>query len=130
VIVPTQAVINLSAEQEKCSHLKVKRFPVETKAKTPATWEWVQAFMAHSSPHLGALACFMFLTGARISEALALTWADVDLPAGKALVKQTKIGAERLRHFIMQGDDGRFFPVFVGERALQAMVHFHFHVVA
>lgn len=27
-------------------------------------------------------------------------------------------------------EDRRFFPVFIGERALRAMVHFHFHVVA
>lgn len=98
VIVPTQAIINHAAELELCSHVKMKRFPVERKERTPATWEWVQAFMAHSSPHLGALACFMFLTGARVSEALALTWENVDLVAGKALVSQTKIGAERRAH--------------------------------
>lgn len=97
-IIPTQAIINHAAELEKCHHLKVKRFPVETKERTPATWEWVQAFMAYSSPHLGALACFMFLTGARISEALAVTWNDVELGAGKALIRQTKIGAERRAH--------------------------------
>ena len=32
--------------------------------------------------------------------------------------------------FIMTHTDGRFFPVFVGERAVQAMLHFHFNVVA
>lgn len=26
--------------------------------------------------------------------------------------------------------DWRYFPVFIGERAIQAMVHFHFNVVA
>lgn len=97
-IIPTQAIINHAAGLELCPPIRVKRFPVETKVKEPATWEWVQAFMAHSSPHLGALACFMFLTGARISEALRLTWDDVDLPAGKALVKQTKVGSERRAH--------------------------------
>ena len=40
-----------------------------------------------------------------------------------------KIGAERLRHFIMQNDDGRFFPVFVGQEAMQEGIHFHFSVV-
>lgn len=40
-----------------------------------------------------------------------------------------KIGAERLRHFIMQNDEGRFFPVFVGPEALQEGIHFHFNVV-
>lgn len=40
-----------------------------------------------------------------------------------------KIGAERLRHFIMQNDAGRWFPVFVGQEALQEGIHFHFNVV-
>lgn len=98
VIVPTQAIINFAAEMDLCSHLKVKRFPVVTKRKEPATWEWVQAFMAVSSPHLGGLACFMFLTGARISEAIAVRWRDVDLNSRRALIKQTKIGDERRAH--------------------------------
>jgi integrase len=78
--------------------LKVERFPVVTKSKEPATWKWVQSFMAEASPHMGALACFMFLTGARISEALSVTWADVDFQTRKALIRQTKIGDERRAH--------------------------------
>lgn len=35
-----------------------------------------------------------------------------------------------LTYFLQRTNDGRFFPVFVGERALHAMVHFHFNVVA
>lgn len=98
VIVPTQAIINHAASLELCKHLKVKRFPVETKKKTPATWEWVQAFMKHANPHLGALCCFMFLTGARVSEAVNLLWRDVDLSAATALIRQTKVGKEREAH--------------------------------
>jgi hypothetical protein len=40
-----------------------------------------------------------------------------------------KIGAERLRHFIMQSDEGRWFPVFVGQEAMQEGIQFHFNVV-
>lgn len=98
VIVPTMAVINHAAEAELCPHLKMKRFAVEKKVKEPATWMWVQAFQSAASPHLGALACFMFLTGARISEALALKWTDVDFSTRSALIRQTKIGAERSAH--------------------------------
>jgi len=97
VIVPTQAIVNFAAEMDLCRHLKVKRFPVVTKRKEPATWEWVQAFMAEASPHLGALACFMFLTGARISEALDVRWEDVDLSARRATVRQGKLGGEERR---------------------------------
>lgn len=98
VIVPTQAIINHAAGLELCRHLKVERFPVTTKSKEAVTWPWVEKFMAVASPHLGALACFMFLTGARVSEALAVRWEDVDLHERKALIKQTKIGAERRAH--------------------------------
>lgn len=98
VIVPTQAIINHAAESELCSKISVKRFPVSPKIKKPATWEWVQAFMAASPPHLAGLACFMFLTGARVSEALALQWSDVDLKGRKALIRQTKTASERMAH--------------------------------
>jgi integrase len=98
VIVPTQAIINHAAELGLCPRLKVARFPVETKRKKPATWEWVQAFMAHANPHLAALCCFMFLTGARVTEAINVRWEDVDLVKRKALIRQTKVGAERWAH--------------------------------
>lgn len=97
VIVPTQAIINHAASLDLCPHLKVKRFPVVSESKQPATAEWIEAFMAHSSPHLGALACFMFLTGARITEALNVRWADVDLTARRAWIRQGKTGGDRRR---------------------------------
>ena len=81
-----------------CAPIKVERFPVSSKVKKPATWKWVHTFMANSSPHLGALCAFMFLTGARIGEALALTWEDVSLPEARALIRQTKTNAERRPH--------------------------------
>jgi integrase len=98
VIVPTQAIINHAASMELCPRLSVPRFPVTKREKEPATWQWIQEFMAHANPHIGALACFMFLTGARISEALDVRWEDVDLPARKVLIRQTKVGAERRAH--------------------------------
>lgn len=97
VIVPTQAVINHAAEMELCPKIRVKRYPVVSVEREPVTWEWVQAFMAVAPPHLGALACFMFMTGARISEALAVTWADVDLAARKASIRMGKLGGEQRR---------------------------------
>ena len=98
IIVPTQAIINHAAELELCRPLKVTRFQSETKKKKPITWRWVQSFMAHSNPHLGALCCFMFLTGARVSEAINVLWKDVDLGARRVLIRQTKVGSERYAH--------------------------------
>lgn len=94
VIVPTLAVINYAADLDMCAPVRAKRFPEPKKTKEPATREWVAAFMAHSSPHLGALACFMFSTGARISEAIAVTWGAVDMTAGKVQITMGKAGGE------------------------------------
>jgi integrase len=97
-IVPAQAIINHAASHEMCAYIRVERFPVIKKAKTPATWEWVQAFMAHAKkPNLAALACLMFLTGARISQALAVEWTDVDFRGRKVRIAATA-----------KGDDDRF----------------------
>jgi len=97
-IVPTQAIINHAAEHELCPFIRVKRFPVIKKVKSPADWEWVQAFMAHAKkPNLAALCCLMYLTGARISQALAIDWKDVDFKARKVRIAATN-----------KGDDDRF----------------------
>jgi integrase len=96
VIVPTQAVINHCAELEMCPPLRARRFPEPVKTKEPATLAWVEDFMAHASPHLGALALFMYATGARISEALNVTWGDIDLQSARVRIVMGKAGgAER-----------------------------------
>lgn len=43
--------------------------------------------------------------------------------------KYPEANNDGLNYFLQRTEDGRFFPVFVGERALQRMVHFHFNVV-
>jgi len=102
VIVPMQAIINHCAEMALCPHLKMKRFKVESKIKKPVTLEWIEAFRTHATrPDIAALAVFMFATGARISEALALQWDDLNFKDKTALIKQTKIGNERKAHLPM-----------------------------
>jgi integrase len=90
---PAMAVINFCAESELCPPIRVKRFKAETKAKDPATLEWITDFAAASpdNPHLAAFPHFMYLTGARPGEATALQWDDVDLKARTALIRQNKV---------------------------------------
>lgn len=95
-ITPAVAIINCCAEDGMCSPIKVKRFKTEHKIKEPATLEWVNAFVANAGPHVGALCMFMFMTGARVGEAIALRWEDVDLEKRTALIRQTKVGVERV----------------------------------
>lgn len=90
-IAPAQAIVNFCAENELCSPIKVKKFKAEPKEKEPATLEWVQEFMAHAQPHLGAYALFMFLTGCRPSEALAVDRdRDLNLQKATVIIRQTK----------------------------------------
>lgn len=92
-IVPAQAVINHCAERNLCAHIRVKRFTVVRNRKPAVTWEWVQAFMAHAvKPNLAGLACLMYLTGARISQALKIKWADVDFKGRRVLIRGTLKG--------------------------------------
>jgi hypothetical protein len=50
--------------------------------------------------------------------------------ARKAIAKYPGIAEnQNLRYIIHQLDDGRYIPVFLGQEAIQAGVHFRFHVV-
>lgn len=105
-IVPTQAIINHAAEEEKCPYIRVKRFPVVRKRKPAATWEWVQAFMAHATkPNLAGLACLMFLTGARITQALSVRWEDVDFKERRVLIRGTLKGGGEPDRFARLPDE-------------------------
>lgn len=99
VLTPTLAVINHCAELQLCQPLRMKRLKIDTKIKKPVTLEWINAFRAAAErPDIGALALFMFATGARISEAFAVRWHDVDLKARTVLIRQSKLGNERIAH--------------------------------
>jgi integrase len=95
---PAQAVINFAAESELCSPIRVKRFKIDAKVKEPVTLEWLEPFMANANPAIAALALFMFLTGARIGEAVAVQWEDVSLNGCTVLIRQSKVSTERVSH--------------------------------
>jgi hypothetical protein len=98
VIVPTIAVINHAARSKLCSRLMVQRYEEDAKVKEPATLEWVTRFRATAKPHLGAMVLFMYLTGARPGEAVAVQWDDVDLDKRTVLIRETKLSKERVAH--------------------------------
>lgn len=101
-IVPTAAAINYASSLGWCDPIRVKRFNFTAKKKIPADLSWVDAFAIQATedglPHLAALCLFMFATGARVGEATALTWADVDLSAAVATINQTKTEYVRDAH--------------------------------
>ena len=97
-IVPAVAVINHAAKRNLCNRIRVERYDEETKVKDPATLEWVERFRTEAGPHLGAMALFMYLTGARVGEAVDVQWDDIDLTAATVKIRQTKVNAERVSH--------------------------------
>jgi len=99
VITPTLAVINHCAELQLCQPLRMKRLKIDTKVKKPVTLEWINAFRAAADrTDVGVLSLFMFATGARVSEAFAVRWEDIDLRKRTVLIRQTKLGNERTAH--------------------------------
>jgi len=95
VISPVQAIINHNAERGLCQHIRIKRFAVPKHQPENVSLEWLEKFMESASPHLAAFACFMAMTGARVSEAIRLEWRDVDLGERTALLRKTKNGDPR-----------------------------------
>ena len=96
-LTPAQSVINHCAEAELCSPMMIKnRFEDDGEPKEPATMEWVQKFGVSAGSILGTYAKFMFLTGCRPSEGLAIDPdKDLDLKARTVIIRNTK---ERGQH--------------------------------
>lgn len=97
VITPVRAVINFAAEEGLCDHFRMKRFPEGGKKKRPAGDKaWLAAFQKQARKqglhHIAALARFMFETGARIGQSCALTWDDINLSEGTAVLRTRKTG--------------------------------------
>jgi len=95
VITPVQAIINHAAKRGLCSPVRFERFRVAKKPSRVGSEKWLAAFMANANPRMAALAQFMAMTGARISEAVALDWRQVSLSEGTATLLTTKGGDAR-----------------------------------
>lgn len=89
VVTPMRAVLRHAAKRGWCSAPILSRFEETKVERRAANREWLDAFMAEADPVGAALALFMFTTGARISDALSLTWDNVK--ERRALIK-TKTG--------------------------------------
>ncbi len=103
IIVPVSAVINNAHDLGKCPPIRIKSYStmqrieqdrqrgkVSRPVKTPGSWEWLADFRAHASPYLAAMAEFMFETGARIGQAVALRPADLDLMQARVWMPSSK----------------------------------------
>lgn len=103
VITPTRAVINNAHRLGRCPPIRIEGFKREDRIKqdkargkksrvqkTPGSWEWLLRFRQHASPYHSALALFMFATGARIGQSVAMHPDDLDLENAKATIPGAK----------------------------------------
>ena len=103
VIAPVRAVINRAHKLGKCPPIRIpgfskaeqvkqdrKRGKKSRQDKTPGSWDWLLAFRAHASPRHGALAFFMFTTGARVGQSVAMHPDAFNLELGTATIPGAK----------------------------------------
>lgn len=85
VVVPARRVILNANELGKCPPIRVPgyskeemikqdkaRGKVSRQSKTPGSWDWLLRFYPEAPQRVGALAAFMFATGARVGQAIAM----------------------------------------------------------
>jgi integrase len=73
----------------------IKNLKVQKPAPDPFTLDEVERVLAKfDNPVVHDYFEFSFFAGLRVSEQIALTWADVDLPAGTILVRRSKVEGE------------------------------------
>ena len=99
VVTPARAVINNAHELGRCPPIKIKGYDKEERirqdrrrgkksrqAKTPGSWEWLLRFRRHAGPYHAALAHFMFVTGRRVGQSVAMHPDDLELDNARARV--------------------------------------------
>ncbi|WP_292931929.1 tyrosine-type recombinase/integrase [Novosphingobium sp. PASSN1] len=85
VVTPVRSVINNAHDLGHCAPIRIKGYSKEERVaqdikrgrksrvkKTPGSWEWLLKFRQHAPKRHAALAMFMFMTGARISQAVSM----------------------------------------------------------
>ncbi|ETW11094.1 phage integrase [Roseivivax marinus] len=93
VITPVSAVINNAHDLGKCAPIRIKGFSAAQRVaqdekrgkqsrqkKRPGDWGWIDSLRDTASPYLMAGIEFMFETGARIGQVVAIRPKDLDLP--------------------------------------------------
>ena len=121
VYVPLCAVLNHAANRGWLPPPRI-RHPKVPAAKTKwSTPERLQTLLPHCSAPLRRLVIFLTYTGARLSEALAVTWdRDIDLGKRTIILRHTKNGQMRalfvpdqlLEELALVTEDGRHGPLF------------------
>lgn len=109
VITPIRSVINNAHDLGRCAPIKIKGFSKAERLaqdkhrgkrsrveKKPSDWDWILRFREHAPPQHAALALFMYVTGARISQAIEMHPKDhLDLQKNLACIPGAKGHGDR-----------------------------------
>ncbi len=100
VVTPARSVINSAHKRGKCPPIRVEGYSESERVaqdkrrkkasrieQIPGSWDWLLRFREHAGRYHAALALFMFATGARIGQAIAMTPDEHLAELAKARVK-------------------------------------------
>lgn len=105
VYTPISAVLHHAARKKWCAKPVIARPKGHDKERVRwITYEEAERLIAAAAPHIRPLVVFLLSTGARLSEALYLEWADVDLSRAHVVFRPTE---ERG----IKGDEARGVPL-------------------
>lgn len=103
VVTPIRSVINNAHDLGKCPPIKVRGYSRLEKSRQdnrrgssgrrkqpPGSWEWLLQFRQYAERRVAALALTMFCTGARISQAIAMTPDHLDLKRKRICIPGAK----------------------------------------
>jgi integrase len=98
VVSPLSAILRHAKKRQWCEQPDLDWPKVVTEPPNPLTPAQAEALIAAAAAHLKPIITFLFTTGARSGEALALEWPDVDLLGRRVIFweHRTKTGKRRV----------------------------------
>ncbi len=103
VVTPICAVINNAHQEKGTPPIRVKAYtPAERQAqdeirgkqsrkkKTPGSWDWLDKFRDEANEYMGALALFMFTTGARVGQSVLIEPKHLELRNSRVWLPPSK----------------------------------------
>jgi integrase len=95
VYAPMSAILRHGAKRQWCDFIILDRPKYNNARVRWLTFDEADRLVASCADHLKPLVIFLFSTGARLSEALYLQWADVDVKRKQVNFTDTKNGESR-----------------------------------
>lgn len=91
VITPAAAVLHYAADQGWCEYRRFRKFPVPRRSpRLPASDATMRLLLANTDGPKRLLLALLYETGLRISDALRISWPDIDLVAARLEVQIAK----------------------------------------